>query len=81
VNGCLMEPYIEIDAKRKRVYLSDSTNHRVLRYDLNGGEYKAIDTDVKGEKLKCPVGLAVLSDGRILAVDHSMGKIMTLVDK
>jgi tripartite motif-containing protein 71 len=81
INGCLMEPYLEIDAKKKRVYVSDSTNHRVLRYDLNGGNYKAIDTDVKGAKLMCPIGVAVLPEGQILAVDHSLGKIVTLADK
>jgi tripartite motif-containing protein 71 len=81
VNGCLMEPYLEIDSKKKRVYVSDSTNHRVLRYDLNGGNYKALDTDVKAAKLMCPVGVAVLPGGQILAVDHSLGKIVTLEDK
>lgn len=81
INGCLMEPYIEIDAKKKRVYLSDSTNHRVLRYDLNGGSYRAIDADVKSAKLMCPIGVASLGDGKLLAVDHSLGKLFTLEDK
>jgi tripartite motif-containing protein 71 len=81
ISGCLMEPYFDIDAKKKRIYISDSPNHRVLRYGLDGGSFKAIDVDIKGAKLMCPVGIAVLADGRILAVDHSLGKIMTLEDK
>jgi DNA-binding beta-propeller fold protein YncE len=81
VNGCLMEPYHTIDAKRNRIYISDSTNHRILRYDLRGGSFKALDKDVKGMKFMCPVGVAVLPDGRIITADHSVGKIITLEDK
>jgi DNA-binding beta-propeller fold protein YncE len=81
INGCLMEPYLEIDAKKRRVYVSDSTNHRVIRYDLNGGSVRNIDSDVKGAKLMCPVGVAVLPSGQILAVDHSLGKLATIEDK
>jgi hypothetical protein len=29
-------------------------------------------------KFICPVGVVVLSDGKVLVTDHSMGKILTL---
>lgn len=78
VEGCLMEPYIDIDFKNRLIFITDSAKHRVIRYNLNGTGEKFLDQDIHGVKFICPVGVAVLPNEKVLVTDHSMGKILTL---
>ncbi|MCE5299779.1 MAG: NHL repeat-containing protein [Spirochaetia bacterium] len=77
-NGCLMEPYLDIDMSKNTLYVTDSTNRRVLRYSMTGTLQKTYTEDVKKMKLQCPMGVAVFINGLVLATDTSTGKIVTL---
>ncbi len=80
--GCLMEPYLDIDSKRGLIYVTDSTNHRVLRYNLNGKDKKIFLKDERGMNMfACPLSVAVAGDGRILVTDAGVAKIITFIDK
>jgi len=78
VGSCLMEPYLDIDWENKKIYISDPTNHRVFRHDLDGRNKKIIDKDMRQAQLMCPIGVAVFTDGRVLTTDHAAGKIAVL---
>jgi DNA-binding beta-propeller fold protein YncE len=78
--GCLMEPYLSIDALNKKLLVTDSTNHQVLSYNLGGGAPKKIAVDKNGAKFSCPVGIAVFKDGQVLVTDNSAGKIVTVME-
>ena len=78
--GCLMEPYIAIDAQNKKLLVTDSTNHRVLSYSLGGGAPKLITADKNNAKFSCPMGIAAFKDGQVLVTDNSAGKIVTVLE-
>lgn len=78
--GCLMEPYIAIDEQNNKILITDSTNHRVLTFNLNGGSVKSIALDKNKAKLNCPMGIAVLKNGQALVTDNSVGKIATILE-
>lgn len=81
-NGCLMEPYFDIDVKRNFIYVTDSTNHRVLRYNLNGKDKKIFLKDERGMNMfSCPLSVAVGFDGRILVTDSGVAKLISFIDK
>ncbi len=77
-NGCLMEPYFDIDKAKRTMFITDSTNHRVLKYNLEGTLLKTITTDTKKQKMGCPMGVAVFTGGQLLVTDSAAGKINVL---
>lgn len=78
--GCLMEPYLAIDEQNKKLLVTDSTNHRILSYNLGGGSPKFILADKNNAKFSCPMGIAVFKDGKVLVTDNSAGKIVTVIE-
>jgi tripartite motif-containing protein 71 len=75
--GCLMEPYLDIDMARKLIYITDSTNHRVLRYDLEGKKKEIVFQDPN----TCPIGVVVLSPGSIAITDSRGARLINFADK
>ena len=81
VNGCLMEPYFDMDPAGKFFYVSDSTNHRVIRYSFDGSKKKIFAKDKAGKAMfSCPQGVAVTGDKRIMVTDTSLNKLITFSD-
>jgi len=81
-NGCLMEPYFDIDKKRGLIYITDSPNFRVLRYNLKGKNLKIFFKDEKGMNMfGCPLSVACKGDGKILVTDAGLQKLITFIDK
>lgn len=80
INGCLMEPYHEIDRESGKIYITDSTNHRIAVYSNQGSRLKLIDKDVNNAVFSCPIGIVVMSAGKLLAADSATGKITTIAD-
>jgi DNA-binding beta-propeller fold protein YncE len=76
-NGCLMEPYLDIDMKNGKIAVSDSTNRRVLVYSQSGSLIKTITADKNKAALMCPLGV-VFYNGSILATDSATSKVLTL---
>ena len=76
-NGCLMEPYIDIDMKSGKIAVTDSTNRRVLVYSQSGSLLKTITADRNKANIMCPLGV-VFYNGMILTTDAATGKIMSL---
>lgn len=80
VNGCLMEPYHDIDPVTGKIYITDSTNHRIIVHANNGSRLRTIDKDVNNAQFTCPIGIVLKGDNRILAADSAAGKILTIAD-
>jgi len=76
-NGCLMEPYLDIDMKSGKIAVTDSTNRRVLVYRQSGSLIKTITADRNKANIMCPLGV-VFYNGMILTTDAATGKIMSL---
>lgn len=74
--GCLMEPYLDIDPVRKVIYITDSANHRVLRYSLDGKKKAIVFQDPN----TCPVGVAVLASGNIAITDSRGARLISFAD-
>jgi tripartite motif-containing protein 71 len=82
VNGCLMEPYLSIDGQKGNIYITDSTNHRILRYSLDGKNKKVFAKDEnKADLFGCPLSVAVAGGGRLFVTDSGLGKLTSFVDK
>jgi DNA-binding beta-propeller fold protein YncE len=82
VNGCLMEPYLSIDRQRGFIYITDSTNKRVLRYSLDGKKKKIIDKNENGAPLfGCPLSVAYAGGGKIVVSDSGLNKLISYIDK
>jgi DNA-binding beta-propeller fold protein YncE len=76
-----MEPYVAVDAKRGRVYVSDPTKNKVHSYTLDGKDHKAYDKGMDGAApapFNLPTGLAVAADGTVYVGDSGSGRILTL---
>ncbi len=80
VNGCLMEPYHDIDSETGKIYITDSTNHRIIVHANNGAKLKIIDKDANNAQFSCVIGIAVKGENRILAADSASGRIITIAD-
>ncbi|MBW2645487.1 MAG: NHL repeat-containing protein [Deltaproteobacteria bacterium] len=63
------------DENKKRLYVSDSSNSRILSYD---SEFKYISSLQPGGDLKNPASLVRTSDGRFLAVEPSRRGVLTI---
>jgi len=81
-DGTAMEPYIAINQAKGWAYITDSTNHRVLRYTLDGKKKKIFAQDKAGLNMfGCPLGIAVGEDGKIYVTDSSYSKLITFTDE
>lgn len=63
------------DENKKRLYVSDSSNSRILSYDSDLKYLSALQT---GGDLKHPTSLVRTSDGRFLVVDPSRKGVLTI---
>lgn len=61
------------DENKKRLYVSDSSNRRLLSYD---SEFKYLSSWQPGEALTSPASLVKTSDGRFLVVEPSKRGIL-----
>jgi DNA-binding beta-propeller fold protein YncE len=77
-NGCLMEPFLDIDQSTGNIFVTDSTNSRVIKYGRDGVQLKSITESIRKEKLKCPYGIAVFTGGQLLVTDSGQSKIFLL---
>ncbi len=82
VGGCLMEPYLSIDKAKGLIYITDSANHRVLRYSLDGKKKKIFLKDKSGVGMfTCPLGIALGADKKIYVTDSGYNKLITFTDE
>jgi DNA-binding beta-propeller fold protein YncE len=63
------------DENKKRLYVSDSSNSRIISYD---SEFKYLSSLQPGGDLKNPASLVRTSDGRFLAVEPSRRGVLTI---
>ncbi len=63
------------DENKKRLYIADSSNSRILSYD---SELKYLSTFEPGGDLKHPTSLVRTSDGRFLVVEPSRRGVLTI---
>ncbi len=60
------------------LYLTDSSNNRILRYDTSTGDcINAVESFGEGDSLNTPKGLARGSDGRIFVADKGNSRIVS----
>ena len=61
---------LALDEARNRVYVADTTKHRIVVYDLDGKYLKAFgERGAEPGQLNFPVNLAVDRDGKLLVTD------------
>ncbi|MFP4466615.1 MAG: NHL repeat-containing protein [Candidatus Goldiibacteriota bacterium] len=82
VNGCLMEPYASVSPDGKYIYITDSSEGQIIRYDLDGKNKKVFAEDENGEDLfVCPIGVAAGTNGKIYVTDAGAGRLVSFTDK
>jgi len=75
------EPYLVVDSGRHRVWVTDPTRNRVLRYNLKGADLKIYDKGSAGAAqvaFNLPTGVAVAADGTLYVSDSGSGRILTV---
>jgi len=72
-----MEPYIAIDDKQDRVYITDPTKHRVHKFTREGEFLGFIETDPEsGEPLGTPLGVGINQEtGMLYVTDMSANRL------
>ena len=76
-NGQLKKPRaIAVSADSEYVYVAERGNHRIQKFELNGGKYVLKLTQKKGHQLEDPWGIAVLPDGSAYVSDWARNKIL-----
>lgn len=76
-----VEPYVAVDAKRGRVYVSDPTHKKVLSYTLDGKDKKELTQGMDGavaSAFALPTGLAVAPDGTLYVSDGGSGRVLSV---
>jgi sugar lactone lactonase YvrE len=76
-----VEPYLAIDDAKGWLWVSDPTQNKIYRYNLDGKQRKVYDKAMDGPALAAlnlPTGLAVGPDSTLTITDGGDGHVLTL---